>query len=122
MKYQLPSNPSVYVDLVDDEDVRMMFDEWQEHMGIAVSPSLKLHIFVQWQLPRLAPLGGLSDSGGSVGEGAARGLGADESGLGSPCDGHFVSKDHPPTGGEACVSNGYIWSYLSCRMRLLVPI
>ena len=27
LKYQLPSDPSVYVDLLDDEDVRVMFDE-----------------------------------------------------------------------------------------------
>lgn len=27
LKYQLPSDPSVYVDLLDDEDVRLMFDE-----------------------------------------------------------------------------------------------
>jgi hypothetical protein len=27
LKYQLPSDPSVYVDLLDDEDVQLMFDE-----------------------------------------------------------------------------------------------
>ncbi len=27
LKYQLPSEPSVYVDLLDDEDVSLMFDE-----------------------------------------------------------------------------------------------
>ena len=30
LKYRLPSDPSVWVDLVDDDDVEMMFDEWQE--------------------------------------------------------------------------------------------
>lgn len=29
LKYQLPSNPNVYVDVVDDEDVSLMLDEWQ---------------------------------------------------------------------------------------------
>lgn len=27
LKYQLPSDPNVYVDLLDDEDVQLMFDE-----------------------------------------------------------------------------------------------
>ena len=27
LKYQLPSEPHMYVDLVDDEDVQLMFDE-----------------------------------------------------------------------------------------------
>lgn len=27
LKYQLPSEPRMYVDLVDDEDVQLMFDE-----------------------------------------------------------------------------------------------
>ncbi len=27
LKYQLPSDPTVYVDLLDDEDVQLMFDE-----------------------------------------------------------------------------------------------
>ena len=27
LKYQLPSEPNVYVDLLDDEDVSLMFDE-----------------------------------------------------------------------------------------------
>ena len=27
LKYQLPSDPSVYVDLFNDEDVHLMFDE-----------------------------------------------------------------------------------------------
>lgn len=31
LRYQLPSDPSVYVDVVDDEDVRLMFEEYAEH-------------------------------------------------------------------------------------------
>lgn len=30
LKYRLPSDPNVWVDLVDDDDVEYMFDEWQE--------------------------------------------------------------------------------------------
>jgi hypothetical protein len=50
MKYQLPSNPSVYVDVVDDEDVSLMLEEWREASATApagTNPS-RLHIFVQW--------------------------------------------------------------------------
>jgi hypothetical protein len=50
MKYQLPSDPDVYVDVVDDEDVSLMLDEWREASAAAApgtNPS-RLHIFVQW--------------------------------------------------------------------------
>lgn len=50
LKYQLPSDPSVYVDVVDDEDVALMLDEWHE-AAAAAGPSsnpYRLHIFVQW--------------------------------------------------------------------------
>jgi serine/threonine protein kinase len=30
LKYRLPSDPNVWVDLVDDDDVELMFDEWQD--------------------------------------------------------------------------------------------
>jgi serine/threonine protein kinase len=30
LKYRLPSDPNVWVDLVDDDDVEYMFDEWQD--------------------------------------------------------------------------------------------
>ena len=46
LKYQLPSSPDVYVDLVDDEDVALMIDEWREAVAGGAS-SLRLHIFVQ---------------------------------------------------------------------------
>jgi hypothetical protein len=59
MKYQLPSDPSVYVDVVDDEDVSLMLDEWRE-ASAAAAPGLnpsRLHIFVQWCAPAwLSPL------------------------------------------------------------------
>ena len=53
MKYQLPSDPSVYVDVVDDEDVSLMLDEWREASAAAASGSnpSRLHIFVQWCTP-----------------------------------------------------------------------
>ena len=35
LKYQLPSEPNVYVDLLDDEDVSLMFDE----VGTSPPPS-----------------------------------------------------------------------------------
>ena len=31
MRFQLPQERGTYVDLVDDEDVQLMFDEWQEY-------------------------------------------------------------------------------------------
>lgn len=52
IKYQLPSEPNLYVDLVDDEDAQLMFDEWMEYTGSASaaskSGSAKLHLFVDW--------------------------------------------------------------------------
>lgn len=53
MKYQLPSDPSVYVDVVDDEDVSLMLDEWREASAAATAGSnpSRLHIFVQWCAP-----------------------------------------------------------------------
>ena len=48
LRYQLPSDPNVYVDLVDTEDVKMMFDEWQEWLAEEKRPSSsKLHIYIQ---------------------------------------------------------------------------
>jgi len=51
LKYQLPSDPSLYVDVVDDEDVAMMLDEWREAMAHvpAGTSTGRLHIFVQWR-------------------------------------------------------------------------
>ena len=46
LKYQLPSSPAVYVDVVDDEDVALMIDEWREAVAGGAS-NLRLHIFVQ---------------------------------------------------------------------------
>lgn len=50
-KYQLPGSNCTYVDLVDDEDVKLMFDEWADWLreeGKA-SRNAKLHVFIDWQ-------------------------------------------------------------------------
>ena len=41
LKYQLPSEPNVYVDLLDDEDVSLMFDEVR--IQVHVMQSAMLH-------------------------------------------------------------------------------
>ena len=40
LKYQLPSEPNVYVDLLDDEDVSLMFDEVQIQLHVMRSAML----------------------------------------------------------------------------------
>ena len=50
-KYQLPGSNCTYVDLVDDEDVKLMFDEWADWLqeeGKA-SRNAKLHVYIDWQ-------------------------------------------------------------------------
>ena len=45
LKYQLPSEPNVYVDLLDDEDVSLMFDEVRTsppHCLLACSGSVRV--------------------------------------------------------------------------------
>ena len=42
LKYQLPSEPNVYVDLLDDEDVSLMFDEVR--MSPLTACLLQIHI------------------------------------------------------------------------------
>ena len=55
-KYQLPGSNNTYVDLVDDEDVKLMFDEWAEYLeeqGKAAR-NAKLHIYVDYsEKPRV---------------------------------------------------------------------
>lgn len=46
LKYQLPLSPEVYVDVLDDEDVQLMLEEWREAASEG-APGLRLHIFVQ---------------------------------------------------------------------------
>lgn len=93
LKYRLPSDPTVWVDIIDDEDVALMFDEWAEvclensATQISNSSSLggkfssrsqtKLHIFVQWRPTTSAGDGrsnddslDLGDGDGSTGEGS----------------------------------------------------
>lgn len=51
MKYQLPGSRCTYIDLVDDEDVKLMFDEWAawlQEEGKATRTA-KLHVFIDWQ-------------------------------------------------------------------------
>lgn len=49
LRFQLPSEPNTYVDLVDDEDVQLMFDEWADYTSNGRHSTAKLHIFVDWQ-------------------------------------------------------------------------
>ena len=50
-KYQLPGSNNLYVDLVDDEDVKLMFDEWAEYLEAEGkgARSAKLHIYIDYQ-------------------------------------------------------------------------
>lgn len=53
LKYRLPGDPDVTVDLIDDEDVKLMFDEWADFQADPSSPkTAKLHIYVQWRTGR----------------------------------------------------------------------
>ena len=64
LKYQLPTEPNVYVDLVDDTDTELMFDEWLDFSRSQnKSSTAKLHLFVDWL--RNAPRTG--DSATSLG-------------------------------------------------------
>lgn len=51
IKYQLPGSTNTYVDLIDDEDVRLMFDEWADHLAAEgkAARTLKLHVYIDWQ-------------------------------------------------------------------------
>ena len=51
LKYQLPTEPNVYVDLVDDTDTELMFDEWNDFTSKNRTSSAKLHLFVDWLRP-----------------------------------------------------------------------
>ena len=67
-KYQLPGSNCTYVDLVDDEDVKLMFDEWADWLqeeGKA-SRNAKLHIYIDWQSSTNS-----KRSGGGSGQAAA---------------------------------------------------
>jgi len=59
LRYQLPSDPSIFVDIVDNEDVQLMFEEIAELRAFGGlfsnggrssggAPSSKLRLFVQW--------------------------------------------------------------------------
>ena len=68
-KYQLPGSNNTYVDLVDDEDVKLMFDEWADWLQDEGkgSRNAKLHVYIDWQSSSSAK----RSSGGG---GAAAGL------------------------------------------------
>ena len=51
LRYHLPSDPSVFVDVVDDDDVRLMFEEYSEYRSMAGPMARKLKLFVQWNPP-----------------------------------------------------------------------
>lgn len=50
-KYQLPGSTNMYVDLVDDEDVKLMFDEWADYLEAEgkKARTAKLHIYIDYQ-------------------------------------------------------------------------
>lgn len=50
-KYQLPGSTNMYVDLVDDEDVKLMFDEWADYLEAEGknARTAKLHIYIDYQ-------------------------------------------------------------------------
>ena len=48
LKYQLPSEPNMYVDLFDDEDTQLMFEDWHDYSTTQKTASAKLHLFVDW--------------------------------------------------------------------------
>lgn len=48
IKYQLPDQEQTLVDLCDDEDVHLMFDEWTDFQQGQGRTSAKLHIYVDW--------------------------------------------------------------------------
>jgi hypothetical protein len=51
LKYELPGSPEVLVDIIDDDDVQNMWDEWQSYaMLTGVRPrsrSNKLRVYIQ---------------------------------------------------------------------------
>ncbi|DBA77349.1 TPA: hypothetical protein ACH3X2_000866 [Trebouxia sp. C0005] len=58
-KYQLPGSSNLYVDLIDDEDVKLMFDEWADYLAEEgkASRNAKLHIYMDWQSKNRAEAG-----------------------------------------------------------------
>ncbi|KAL4431492.1 hypothetical protein ABPG75_006748 [Micractinium tetrahymenae] len=59
LRYKLPSEPGLFVDVVDDEDVRLMFEEYADWVAEGTGSlsgvlGRKLHIFVEWLPPATA--------------------------------------------------------------------
>lgn len=102
VKYRLPSDPTVWVDVVDDEDVQLMFDEWVEFCN-SQHTSAKLHVFVQWggegQEEESGPTSSLGASRLSQEEGGTprAGAGAEEEGGGSRRRHHDPDSDDDET-------------------------
>ncbi|PSC74633.1 serine threonine-kinase [Micractinium conductrix] len=67
VRYRLPSEPDMFVDIVDEEDVRLMFEEYHDWVEEGLPGSggntggRKLHIFVEWA-PLQAAGAGVSDA------------------------------------------------------------
>lgn len=64
VRYELPSEPGVLVDLVDDDDVALMFTELDEAAEVAggVWPRLKLYVGGGHGTPRGTPASSLDDA------------------------------------------------------------
>ena len=58
LRYQLPSDPSLFVDIMDDEDVKLMFEEHAELRARQGPSAPKLRLYVQWTPPGSIGLGG----------------------------------------------------------------
>ena len=51
LRYQLPSDPALFVDIIDDEDVTLMFEEMAEIKAFQGPTAPKFHLYVQWMAP-----------------------------------------------------------------------
>ena len=92
-KYQLPGSNCTYVDLVDDEDVKLMFDEWADWLqeeGKA-SRNAKLHVYIDWQ----SSTNNKRSGGGSL----HAAVGLDTISEATSADTPVTRAQPPPTGG-----------------------
>lgn len=124
----------MWVDLVDDEDVALMFDEWEDaSAALAAQKPLtghgrpsggpassrasqaKLHIFVQWRAaggPMSGSLGDTDDSGSQKdGGGGGYGQGDDHNG-GTNSQGEHGGDGRAPAGGQGQNADGRRGPYI----------